>query len=80
MDINIEDFILLLEEEFDDDIKKGTLKPETNLDEEMEITSVNALILISMIKVEYDVTLNAKELNKCKTVLNLFNEIKKNYR
>ena len=71
MDIKIDEFIALLEEEFDDDIKPGTLKPESKLDEEMEITSVNALILISMIKVEYDVTLNAKELNKCKTVKDL---------
>ena len=77
MKIKIEEFITLLEEEFDDDIKPGTLKPETRLDEEMELTSVNALILISMIKVEYDVTLNAKELNKCKTVNDLYKTIEK---
>ena len=77
MEIKIEEFITLLEEEFDDDIKPGTLKPETRLDEEMELTSVNALILISMIKVEYDVTLNAKELNKCKTVNDLFKVVQK---
>ena len=75
--MKIEEFITLLEEEFDDDIKPGTLKPETGLDEEMELTSVNALILISMIKVEYDVTINAKELSKCKTVKDLFNTVQK---
>ena len=77
MDIKIEDFILLLEEEFEDDIKAGTLKPETNLDEELELTSVNALILISMIKVEYNIILNAKDLNKCVTIIDLYKVIKK---
>ena len=77
MDIKIEDFITLIEEEFDDEIKPGTLKGETLLNNEIELTSVSALILISMIKVEYDVTINAKELNKCKTISSLFKTIEK---
>jgi acyl carrier protein len=77
MEIKIEEFIKLLEVEFEDDIKQGTLKPESNLDEQLELTSVNGLILISMAKVEYDVVLDANDFKKCKTVNDLFNVIKK---
>ncbi len=71
MEIKIEDFIQHLEEEFEDDIQPGTLKPETVLEKAIALTSVNALILISMIKVEYNIEVNANDLNKCKTVKDL---------
>lgn len=74
--MEIKEFIDLLEEEFEDDITPGTLKPDSRLDDEMEITSVNALILISMVKVEYDVAISAKELRSCKTVNNLYKVVK----
>jgi acyl carrier protein len=77
MEANINDFIRHLEEEFDEDIEQGTLKPETVLEKVIALTSVNALILISMIKVEYDIEINANDLNKCKTVKNLFNTVVK---
>ena len=77
MEIKIEEFIHYLEEEFEDDIEAGSLKPETILEKAIALTSVNALILISMIKVEYDTEINANDLNKCKTVKNLFNTVVK---
>jgi len=77
MSLNIDDFIKHLEEEFEDDIQPGTLKPDTVLEKAIALTSVNALILISMIKVEYDVEVNANDLNKCKTINDLFNVINK---
>ncbi|HIE15296.1 MAG TPA: acyl carrier protein [Bacteroidales bacterium] len=76
MEINIEDFILHLEEEFEEDILQGSLKPDTQLEKAIALTSVNALILISMVKVEYDIELTAQDLNKCKTINDLFETIK----
>ncbi len=77
MKIKIEDFIHYLEEEFEDDIDAGSLKPDTVLEKAIALTSVNALILISMIKVEYDIEVNANDLNKCKTVKDLFDTVVK---
>jgi len=77
MEIKIEDFIHHLEEEFEDDIEAGSLKPESILEKTIALTSVNALILISMIKVEYDTEVNANDLNKCKTVKDLFDTVVK---
>ena len=73
--MTIEEFIAKLEEEFDD-LEPGNLKPETNFREKFEWNSINALILIALIKTEYDVAINAEDIQTSKTVLNLFNIIK----
>ena len=77
MELDINLFIEQLEEEFDEDIKPGTLKPDSNLEDTLELTSVNALILISLVKVEYDVAIEADEFTKCVTVSDVFDIIKK---
>jgi acyl carrier protein len=77
MELDINLFIEQLEEEFDEDIKPGTLKPDSNLEDTLELTSVNALILISLVKVEYDVAIEADEFTKCVTVSDVFDVIKK---
>ena len=77
MKLDINTFIEQLEEEFDEDVKPGTLKPDSDLNDTLELTSVNALILISLVKVEYDVALEGAELSKCKTINDIFNVIKK---
>jgi len=41
----------------------------------MEWNSVNALILIAMVNVEYDVILAAEDLRTAKTVKDIFNNI-----
>ncbi|MFA6950901.1 MAG: acyl carrier protein, partial [Lentimicrobiaceae bacterium] len=65
--MNIEDFITRIEEEFDD-IKPGTLKPASILREVFEWNSINALIMIAMVKTEYDVVINADDIANSKTI------------
>lgn len=69
--MNIEEFISHLEEEYED-IPKGVLKPESNFREIFEWNSINALILIAMVKTEYDVTVNAQDIAESKTIQDLY--------
>jgi acyl carrier protein len=69
--MTIQDFIARLEEEFDD-LEPGKLKPETAFREAFEWSSVNALILIALVKTEYDVTINAADITQSKTVNDLY--------
>lgn len=69
--MNINEFINHLEEEFED-IPKGTLKPESNYREVFEWSSINALILIALVKTEYDVTINAQDIAGSKTIEDLY--------
>jgi acyl carrier protein len=73
--MKIEEFILKIEEEFDD-LVPGVLKPDTNFRENFEWNSINALLLIALVKMEYDVTINAEDLTKSKTINDLFEIIK----
>jgi acyl carrier protein len=73
--MKINDFIHIIEQEFED-IKPGTLKPDSNFRDKFEFTSVNALVMMSLINVEYDVSLTADELRKCQTINDLFEMIK----
>lgn len=70
MDIN--DFIEKIENEFDD-IQAGTLKPDSVIREHVAWDSVNALIFIALVNVEYNVEINAEDLVKSSTVQDLFN-------
>ncbi len=72
--MNIQEFIGHLENEFDD-LKPGVLKPESKFRETFEWTSINALILIAMVKTEYDITLTADDLVKSQTVQDIYNVI-----
>jgi len=69
--MNIDDFITRIEEEFDD-LTPGTLKPESVFREVFEWNSINALILIAMVKTEYDVVINAEDIAKSKTVADIY--------
>ena len=59
--MKIEDFIASLEEEYED-ITPGTLKPQSVFREVFEWSSINALILIALVKTQYDVTINAEDI------------------
>ena len=72
--MNIQEFIKHIEAEFDD-LKPGNLKPESNFREVFEWNSINALILIAMVKTEYEVTLTADDLIKSKTVNDIYSLI-----
>jgi acyl carrier protein len=69
--MKIEEFITHLEEEYED-IKPGTLKPESIFREVFEWSSINALILIAMVKTQYDVVINAEDIATSKTVNDLY--------
>ena len=71
----IEDFILKLEAEFED-LEPGKLKPESNFREAFEWNSINALILIALIKTEYNVSINAEDIQKSKSVNDIFGIVK----
>jgi acyl carrier protein len=69
--MKIEEFIARIEEEFDD-IEPGTLKPESIFREVFEWNSINALILIALVKTEYDVAINAEDIANSKTVEDIY--------
>lgn len=69
--MSIDHFIKNIEAEFED-IKPGVLKPETKFREAFEWNSINALILIAMVKTEYDVAISAEDLVKSKTVNDIY--------
>ena len=69
--MKIEDFITHLEEEYED-LAPGSLKPGSVFREVFEWNSINALILIAMVKTEYDVTINAEDIATSKTVEDLY--------
>ena len=76
--MNVQDFIKHIEDEFDD-VKPGVLKPESNFREVFEWNSINALILIAMVKTEYDVTLSADDLIKSKTVNDIYSLVESRF-
>lgn len=75
MKMDIKNFIKKIEEEFDD-LEPGKLKPDSNFREVFEWNSMNALILIALVNVEYDVAINADDLQQSKTINDLFDIIK----
>ena len=72
--MNIDTLIKQIEDEFDD-LKPGVLKSDSQFRDTFEWNSINALILIAMVKTEYDVTLTADDLIKSKTVHDIYSLI-----
>jgi acyl carrier protein len=69
--MNIEHFIHILEEEFEDEnIPK--LQPETQFKDLDQWSSMYALIIIALIETEYDVLLNGEELLTVNSIDELF--------
>lgn len=75
-DITIEDFIEKILMEIPD-IKRENIGPHMKFRDHVEWDSVNALVLIAMVNVEYDVSLRAEELIKAETINDVFLVIKK---
>jgi acyl carrier protein len=71
----ISEFIQKIEAEFED-LEPGKLKPESNFREAFEWNSINALILIALIKTEYNVSINAEDIQRSKTVNDIFEIVK----
>lgn len=72
--MKIEDFILKIEEELDE-LEPGRLTPDSNLDS-FALNSINVLIVIALIKTEYDVAVDAEDFANSKTISDVFNIIK----
>lgn len=73
--MTLEDFIKNIETEFDD-LEPGKLKANTNFREAFDWNSINALILIAMVKTEYGAAINAEDIQKSKTINDLFEIVK----
>lgn len=76
--MNIDIFIKKIEEEFED-IQPNTLVPTDVLAEKFTWDSINALIFLAHVNVEYDVEITAEELIKSKTVQDLYDLVESKY-
>jgi len=71
MKIEISDFIHVLKEEFEIP-QSVTFSSQTIIESVIEMSSINALIFLALIKTEYDVALTAGDLLHAKTVQELY--------
>jgi len=74
--ITIEEFIEKIEAEFPD-IPKGKLTPNSKFKESVDWDSINALMFIVFINIEYDVKVVADEFIKANTIQDVFDVVKK---
>jgi len=72
--ISIEEFISNVEEEFED-LEQGALKPDSIIKDHFNWDSINALIFIAHVNVEYSVEINAEDLINSGTIQDLYNMI-----
>ena len=73
--VDIKEFITKVEEEFED-MPKGALAPESIIREHFTWDSINALIFIAHVNVNYDVEITAQDLVDSNTVQDLYNLVK----
>jgi acyl carrier protein len=73
--VDIKEFITSVEEEFED-LPKGVLTADSVIREHFTWDSINALIFIAHINVNYDVEISAEDLINSGTVGELYNTIK----
>ncbi len=69
--VAIEEFISKVEDEFDD-MESGKLGPGSVLQEHFTWDSINALIFIAHVNVEYDVVITADDLINAQTIQELY--------
>jgi acyl carrier protein len=65
-------FTQKLEQEFED-LEPGTLKPETNMRQLPQWSSMHALIIMALLDTEYNVKLSGDDLRNSNTVLDVYN-------
>ncbi len=75
-ELTVDKFIEKIVEEFPD-IEKENLGANMKFKDHVEWDSINALVLIAMVNVEYDVTINAEELINAETINDVFLVVKK---
>ena len=71
----ISEFIKKIEAEFED-LEPGKLQADSSFRDAFEWNSINAFILIALIKTEYNVAINAEDIQKSKTVNDIFEIVK----
>jgi len=67
--MDLDNFIRVTEEEFN---KTGKFTKDTPLADIIEFSSLNVLIIITLIKSEFNIMLNVGTLRNCKTLGDLF--------
>ncbi len=76
--MNIKDFIRKIEEEFED-LQPNSLEASDVLKDKFTWDSINALIFLAHVNVEYDVEITADELVQSETVEDLYNLVHSKY-
>ncbi len=69
--IAIEEFIVRIENEFDE-IEPGTVSPDKAIEDTIELSSLNMLLVMAFIKTEYDRTIAAKDISRCRNYAELY--------
>ena len=69
--MSINDFIVAIEQEFED-LESGTLNSQTNYRDIEGWSSMHALIIIALVDSEYDVLLSGDDLKNTSTIQDLF--------
>ena len=59
--MSVEKFIRLFEQEFDE-VPAGTITPELSFKEVVQMNSMNAVLLLGLIKAEYNIDLTVQDL------------------
>ncbi len=73
--VDINEFIIKVEEEFED-MPKGQLRPDSVIRDHFTWDSINALIFIAHVNVNYDVEITAQNLVDSATIQDLYDIIK----
>jgi acyl carrier protein len=76
--VDIKEFISKVEEEFED-IPKGALSADSVIRDHFTWDSINALIFIAHINVNYNVEISAEDLVNSITVGDLYNTVKSRF-
>jgi acyl carrier protein len=69
--MNIQEFISIIEEEFDE-VEKGTLEASTSFRQMEGWSSMHALILIALVDNHFDILLTGEELRGLDTIQDLY--------
>lgn len=75
MMVDIKEFIVKVEEEFED-MENGVLQPGSVIKDHFTWDSINALIFIAHVNVNYNVEITAQDLVDSETVRDLYNLVK----
>ena len=73
--MTVEEFTKNLEAEFDE-VKPGTITPDTNYRSIQGWSSMHALIIIAFVDANFNIILNGTDLKSTETIRDLYNLVK----